>query len=315
MFLVLVSLICSQPRSIQKKFGNTPKSPFRSSTSIQCDVCLQFVEFINYLLTDESSVNKISGYLRNNFCASAPRLYQTLCIQIFAENTASLASLLLDKINSLNICEAVGLCDPENRLKDDETCTSCHNSVKQMSLNMMNETYREMMYDSSVDFCNSQFSPPTSTLCVELMKISVPIFADLAHFELENVDFCSILKLCKSDANNKAAHIRKTRRMNELKSLPDDVNLCFICRNLTSGIKYYARDTNFQEITRDFVDNGVCNKLSALDYLACHAVVLTYVPALFDLANQTLSVTDVCAFSGMCTTPLDENNSQLKYRK
>ncbi|OHT03033.1 hypothetical protein TRFO_29640 [Tritrichomonas foetus] len=301
---------------------------------IECDICRQFERFVDASLSNSSTTDYLSDFFQNDFCQTFPPLYTTLCGQALVDNAAVVASTIREKFNDFHFCDSLGICakttnlenkitdqkstqnliqkqtqkigltseirgnERNDRLTSDPYCLPCRESVANFSANLGDPDYRIQLYKSAVEMCNSQLTPPMSTLCAELAIPAVPAIASLLKIEADTIDVCGTMHFC-TDSNIKTT-ITKGENKGQILHNEDDIPICQVCKNSVAGMRSYFASQESAIKVRDVLNEGVCGNLTFFDHAACVALTGAYVPAAFRLAGEALDAADTCSILSLC---------------
>ncbi|OHT11317.1 hypothetical protein TRFO_19302 [Tritrichomonas foetus] len=302
----------------------------KNDNGIGCLLCNRIVEYLDSVLDDPRFSGSVERLL-DQFCDKLPAAYAAGC-HVLVDNFIPILSQWIEQgIDSLHICEKIGLCDSEtvkriehkklapsnqkastptkvqipNWPKNDNGlgCLLCNEFVAKID-----ELLNDERFDGSLERYLDKFCDNLPVVyaagCHALVDSMIPVITTLIDEEFDKLEICIKLGLCENTSTAiSAVKARLPRAAVAKKSVEKlyDSDTCTICTITINFIDTKMKDEQVQDEIIEAV-YGFCGTLSFIYDPICKMIASTYIPLIIRLITDGVETLDICNKLGFCTS-------------
>lgn len=193
--------LCEATTTVVVRKANVPNGAM-------CDMCNAVVSYVEEQMVSAKVEEEIEK-LVYSLCQTFPASVSGMCTTVCAEFLPLIMDWLEKGLESLDICNRIGLCTNSNfivikktvaplKVKESAGCTVC-NSVVALVENLIQSSTVESKIEGLVKGYCETLSSPLSTLCDTVVDKFVPVIISLVEQGIESLHICVKLGLCEAE--------------------------------------------------------------------------------------------------------------------
>ena len=166
----------------------------RKPNGITCTLCTKVVDAVEKAMVSTIVESEIIA-LVEKLCAEIPAPFSTICNSLVEQYVPQIMEWLEQGLESIDICQKIGLCDIITRKPNGITCSLCTMVVEAVEKAMVS-TKVESEIIALVEKLCAEVPAPFSTICNSLVEQYVPQIMEWLEQGLESADICKKIGLC-----------------------------------------------------------------------------------------------------------------------
>lgn len=281
------------------------------SSTVACTICHSIVQYVESLIssgTVESEIEQLVDLL----CDQFPSPYSTVCESMVANYLPQIIELINQKVDALNICAKIKLCDSSStatkarpvsssKKSATDTCGICEMVVSFVEKAIRNGIDMDSIVENLDKMCKVSVPSALSPFCEAFISRYIQYIVDAINVSNINATaICSRINFCSGS---------KSARLTKKTSRYGSEVLCTICESIIKFIESELEDQTVDEAIESKL-MLFCNFFETPYSSICQGFIKSYFPYLIEQIEAGIGYLEICNKLSMCTSSMSTLSSR-----